>query len=276
MDMKKPTLLVSHKGAWLDHRYPQNSLPALQQAVQNGFGGLEFDVRRTADGHFVLAHDDEITRLSNGRGRISGLSLAELQGLRVTKNTLLPITQVLLKAVSRPQPFTALSEVAESLFFDDRVRFVWIDVKEQSDAAVAAVQRFFSVFGRDPVLKKIVINNGSPAVLRQLKACLPGLRYSLEGRWGSEPLTDLRTYLGQAGITHDAVSLNVGLFLGHEPAYRLLNRKKRFWHYLDSYLAQARQARVPTIGWTVNRSADLHRLRHLHLDYLLTDRLFPA
>src|SRR5262249_55406410 len=40
--------------------------------------GLECDVRLTRDGHLVCLHDATIDRTSNGHGRVSQLTLAEL------------------------------------------------------------------------------------------------------------------------------------------------------------------------------------------------------
>ena len=55
-----------------------------------------------------------------------------------------------------------------------------------------------------------------------MRVAIPQVKYSLEGKWGSEPLTDYEKYLDGVGITHDYVSLNVGIYLGHEPVYKLI------------------------------------------------------
>jgi glycerophosphoryl diester phosphodiesterase len=115
----------------------------------------------------------------------------------------------------------------------------------------------------------------SYSLLRQLRKEIPGIRYSLEGKWGTEPLTDYATYIEGIGKTHDLVSLNVGLYLGHEPLWKIPRRSKRFWNYLDKYIDKTKAAQIKTIGWTVNKEKKIERLIDRDLDYLLTDKLYP-
>lgn len=63
-------LVVAHRGAW--GAAPQNSLAALEHAVELGCDGIEIDVRRTGDGRMVLVHDARlrwrtISRLNHDR-----------------------------------------------------------------------------------------------------------------------------------------------------------------------------------------------------------------
>ncbi len=52
--MARP-LLLGHRGA---RKYaPENTLPALELALDHGCDGFEFDVRMTADMHAVICHD---------------------------------------------------------------------------------------------------------------------------------------------------------------------------------------------------------------------------
>lgn len=51
--------MLAHRGDWLSHRlrFRQNSLEAIEAAINIGADGAEVDVRRTADGKIVLHHD---------------------------------------------------------------------------------------------------------------------------------------------------------------------------------------------------------------------------
>ena len=51
------------------------------RAIEEGADALECDVRLTADSHLVCVHDRRVNRTSNGRGIVSTLELAELEGL---------------------------------------------------------------------------------------------------------------------------------------------------------------------------------------------------
>lgn len=56
---------------------------AFENAVDLGFRYLETDVHLTSDGVLVLFHDDDVSRVSGEPGKVSDLSLAQIQQLRV-------------------------------------------------------------------------------------------------------------------------------------------------------------------------------------------------
>jgi glycerophosphoryl diester phosphodiesterase len=60
---------------------PEHTLAAYLRALEDGADGLECDVRLTRDGHLVCVHDRRLDRTSNGRGRVSMKTLAELEPL---------------------------------------------------------------------------------------------------------------------------------------------------------------------------------------------------
>lgn len=75
------TLVYAHRGA--SAAYPEHSLPAYEEALRRGADGVECDIRLTADGVAVLWHDDIVDRCSNGSGRLSKLTLAQLRELDI-------------------------------------------------------------------------------------------------------------------------------------------------------------------------------------------------
>lgn len=74
-------LAVSHRGDW---RYaPENSLAAVQRCIDLGVDVVEIDVRMTKDGHLVALHDETVDRTTNGKGKLSEMTLAEVRELRL-------------------------------------------------------------------------------------------------------------------------------------------------------------------------------------------------
>ncbi|HYZ42775.1 MAG TPA: glycerophosphodiester phosphodiesterase family protein, partial [Stellaceae bacterium] len=69
--------MIGHRGAAACA--PENTLAALRKARALDCRWVEFDVRLTADGEPVLMHDDRLERTTNGRGKVSALSLAVLR-----------------------------------------------------------------------------------------------------------------------------------------------------------------------------------------------------
>jgi hypothetical protein len=62
---------------------PENTVPALEEAVRQGADGVEIDIRRTRDGVLVLYHDDWVLRQRGPAGKIEDMTLAETQKLDV-------------------------------------------------------------------------------------------------------------------------------------------------------------------------------------------------
>ncbi|UOY08338.1 glycerophosphodiester phosphodiesterase family protein [Muricauda sp. SCSIO 64092] len=74
-------LAVSHRGDW--RHAPENSLPAIQRCIDLGVDIVEIDVRLTKDGHLVAMHDKTLDRTTNGKGKVSELTLDEIRAFRL-------------------------------------------------------------------------------------------------------------------------------------------------------------------------------------------------
>ena len=77
--MTSSPLVFAHRGS--SAALPEHTLAAYLRALDEGADGLECDVRLTRDGHLVCVHDRRLERTSNGRGRVSARTLAELDAL---------------------------------------------------------------------------------------------------------------------------------------------------------------------------------------------------
>ncbi len=75
--MKSGILIFGHAG--YAGKYPENTLVACEKAFADGADGIEFDIRLTKDNKVVLIHDDEISRVSDGKGKVKDLTLEELR-----------------------------------------------------------------------------------------------------------------------------------------------------------------------------------------------------
>lgn len=71
--------LCAHRGAMDTH--PENTIPAFRAAVKAGAQMIEFDVWLTKDDQMVVLHDATVDRTTNGKGRISDFTLAEIKKL---------------------------------------------------------------------------------------------------------------------------------------------------------------------------------------------------
>lgn len=75
------TKLVAHRG--LEYFAPEATVPAYTIAGEAGMWGCKLDICETADGKFVMSHDNTVDRMFNGSGAIADMTLAQLQELTV-------------------------------------------------------------------------------------------------------------------------------------------------------------------------------------------------
>jgi glycerophosphoryl diester phosphodiesterase len=71
--------VVAHRGASFTNA--EHTLGAYVEAIREGAGALECDVRLTADGHLVCVHDRDLRRTASTRGLVSTMELADLDQL---------------------------------------------------------------------------------------------------------------------------------------------------------------------------------------------------
>ena len=89
-DWSDGVLVVAHRACHapaptrgMTKALPENSLAALDRCVALGVDMVEIDIRRTADGALVLMHDPTVDRTTDGHGRVSEMSLRQVQALRL-------------------------------------------------------------------------------------------------------------------------------------------------------------------------------------------------
>ena len=75
----EPALIAGHRGDRASA--PENTLPALQSALDSSMEFVETDVQLTSDGVPVLIHDLTLNRTTNGKGRVSAITLKKLRKL---------------------------------------------------------------------------------------------------------------------------------------------------------------------------------------------------
>lgn len=73
------TLSIAHRGA--SGMAPENTLAAIQQALDLGVDLIEIDLHATRDGRLVVLHDATLDRTTDGSGAVRDLTLAEARRL---------------------------------------------------------------------------------------------------------------------------------------------------------------------------------------------------
>ena len=71
--------VAAHRGD--SYNYHENTMTAFKEAYRVGADMIETDVRMTKDGALILMHDDTVNRTTNGKGKVSRLTLEEIKDL---------------------------------------------------------------------------------------------------------------------------------------------------------------------------------------------------
>ncbi|MBM5596524.1 glycerophosphodiester phosphodiesterase [Listeria seeligeri] len=96
------TEIFAHRGSSGTH--PENSLPAMKEAITSGADGIELDIHLIKTGDLVVMHDEKVDRTTNGTGFLKDYTLSELKKLEIGKHffrkTRVPTLEEVFKLVS--------------------------------------------------------------------------------------------------------------------------------------------------------------------------------
>lgn len=159
-------LALSHRGFSPDGL--ENTLTAMEAALELGFRYLEIDVRTTSDGVVMVFHDEYLERVTDGKGRLADHSLAQLDSVRVRGRERIPT----LAEVLERWPGVRLNVDIK----DDASVQPFVDVIEAAGAHDRVLVASFSDRRRLRVLKRLSLPTASSAgmaVNAVLKAVSP-------------------------------------------------------------------------------------------------------
>lgn len=78
-------IVIAHRGEHTD--VPENTIASIERAIKSTVDYVEIDLRTTKDSVLVIMHDDTVDKMTNGTGKISDHTFAELQLLNVADKT---------------------------------------------------------------------------------------------------------------------------------------------------------------------------------------------
>ena len=156
--------IIAHRGSSL--AAPENSIAAIERAIDEHADYLEIDVRQSADGTPVLMHDADLARVAGIERRVAELSVAELArvdigsrlGERHARETIPTLQEALAHASGRIVPF--------------------IDIKADAEAS-SLVRRTVSLLRESGLLDEALIGAATPAVLHEVRRHAPGVKTAL-------------------------------------------------------------------------------------------------
>ena len=153
--------VIAHRGT--SGRYPENTLPAFEHAINVGADSIEFDVVTTADGEVVVSHDTSVDRCTDGTGKIRALTLAQIKELDAGGGLSMP----------------TLDEALD--FFEAYSVRLSIEIKGDDTAEyLATARRTVEMLQRRSMLQRVVMTAFNADCLRAIKLWEPTLATALD------------------------------------------------------------------------------------------------
>ena len=215
----------------------ENTIAAFRHAVSLGYRYVEIDVHASLDDQLMVFHDDDLSRVTDGRGAIGERTFAELSTLRVGQSETIPTLDEVLEAF----PLTRFN----------------IDIKN-----AGAIPVLVKAIDRHRAHDRVCVGSFSIERLREFRRLMgrrvPTSVSPIGVVWnGYVPL--LPRLLNSPGT---ALQIPVTHAIGSRQAPVLTPRLLRHAHLAG---------KVVHI-WTIDDPAEMHRLLDMGVDGIVSDR----
>ena len=174
-------LVFAHRGYGV--HAPDNSLYAVERALEGGMDGVDVDGQLTRDSALVIFHDLSVDRLTSGTGRVRDKTQAELVALDLGPK----YDSTVRGAYVRP--------------FEDFVRttkgrgILMVELKVPSAKASGIEQLAVDVIRKHNAHEHVILSSFNPLVLYRLKKLDPRVRTALifmDTNWNPELLAEIK------------------------------------------------------------------------------------
>lgn len=230
---------------WIAHRgagtlAPENTLAAFRLGAQHGYRMFECDVKLSADDVPFLLHDATLERTTNGQGTAGALPWAALSQLDAGRWH---------SAAYAGEPLPTLAAIAAYCRANELLLNIEIKPTAGSERHTGeAVARAAAALWRDAAVPPL-LTSFQPAALEGARAGAPQLPRGL------------LLHAPHPGWLDAAQALGCVAVVCHYPLWSAQT------------VAQARQAALRCLSYTVNDEATAQTLWALGLDGLITDRV---
>ena len=174
-------LVFAHRG--FGDLAPDNSLYAVERALEANMDGVDVDGQLTSDGELIVFHDLSIDRLTGDTGRVANKTLREMLALDLGPKYDSTIAGAYVRT------------------FEDFVRTVkgrgilMVELKVPGLAPTGIEQRAVEIIQKHDAHGDVVLSSFNPLVLRRLKQLDPAVRTALifmDTNWNPELIAEIR------------------------------------------------------------------------------------
>lgn len=236
-----------YKSPFLGGTWPENTEGAIRDALALDFlGGIEFDVRETSDGHFVLMHDETVDRTCKDKrfgrqvhGKVSELSLADIAGLDAGDGKPPPELSKILEMIAKNN--------AE--WRKDRPLKIFIDFKEgNAEHLSSALNQAFLNYQLNA--EDICVLAPNRRKLHTIKEEIPRIGIGLQ---------HIAPFISRNKAAHDL----------KKEDYSFISPNRYLVRFGFARFTQ--KAEISSFVWTVNKKEDVERVVKKGANYICTD-----
>ncbi|MES0359739.1 MAG: glycerophosphodiester phosphodiesterase family protein [Anaerolineales bacterium] len=230
-------LIFAHRGA--SAYAPENTIAAFDLAIQQNADVIELDTKLSADGHVVVIHDQSVDRTTDGSGRVSELSLANLRELDAGSH---------FSDTSHGEQIPTLEEILE--IFAGRI-FFYIELTNYRSPFDALPMKVAQLIDRYDLDTQILVSSFHPVPLRRFHHLLPSIPIGFLAKRGTAGLIS-RRWFGNALVPYQAI----------HPEKSDIS---------PTLITKAHQSGKRVHTFTVNSADEMAKLLSLNVDGIITD-----
>lgn len=241
-------LVIAHAGSEL---YPTDTMYAFERYAAMGVDILEMDTNMTADGEIVVIHDSTIDRTTDGTGRVSEMTLAEIQQYDAAYNwTQDDGATYPLRGQGIMVP--SLREVFEAFPGYPMI----VEIKQESPSMAGALCDLIKEYGME---KDVMVPSFSDTAMQEFRTACPSV--ATHASTGEVTRFVILNFVGLSGL----LSPEYQAFGVPEAEYGIpiVNR----W-----FVWNAHRHNLDVQIWTINDPEEMQRFIDMGVDGIMTDR----
>lgn len=159
---KRDTLpkFMAHRG--IKTHYPENSIPAYQEAVHIGFEAIEMDIVSTKDDQLVCSHNFDLERETSGEGWIHAKSVNYLKLIKTG-------------IYSHPDNQQSIPTFLEAITQIPRNTFLNIEIKTQTLFDLSTAKCLKNLINNNQIEHPFMVSSFNPIVVLYYRLFVPSV-----------------------------------------------------------------------------------------------------
>jgi glycerophosphoryl diester phosphodiesterase len=233
--LPKPTIFA-HRGA--SAYAPENTIAAFELAVCQKADAIELDAKLSADGNIVVIHDQTVDRTTDGKGKVSELSIEALKELDAGEK---------YDETYQGEQIPTLNEVFDAV---GQKTFINVELTNYATPLDSLPEKAANLVKIHNLQERILFSSFNPIALKKVHEILPSVPLGLlalpgfRGAWA-------RSILGR-WVPYQALHPAVG-----DTKQKLIKKCHRRGHRVYTY--------------TVNQIEDMRKFFQWEIDGIFTD-----